>query len=607
VETSIATRVARSGWSTFGALGFVAAILAGIFAMNNWIYDPAIDRALEATNSSRLSHEAMLDQQVGLRGFLATGDDRFLEAYRAGHEALPELIAEASQLIGSSGPIGGYFLDMRLAQEAWLRDWAPVALEAGRDPTTVSDTLLQDDKTLFDVYRQKYDALITALVDSRDDALDDQRRTLVLAILLALLVTIAAGALSASRHRRLRRELAGPLYALTKRLEAIRAGDLEPRAVTDGPAELKLIMEGLEETAATLADAQSAARSQTEKVATLARRQAEVLTFSRAVSGNLNLRYVLRGVCTHGSALAEGARTVVWLTDQAAGNLDPFADSSGPDLRPIGLTPLPVGEGSVGTSGKFGKVELDVDAVHDAESRLAVPMVVGSRVVGVVEFIGAQIATLDEGGVSILETMATHAATAIEAAHLHEQTSEMAMSDALTGLRNRRRLDIDLNEECASSARYDRPLALLMVDIDNFKAYNDEFGHQAGDIALQDATTALAAELRATDHAYRYGGEEFAVLLRETTLAEATALADRCRTGVEDRFSGTRALRQVTISIGVASVPDHGTTPASLVAAADGALYRAKRGGRNRVVTAPTPLSVVAEEPRQSRAEVEEA
>lgn len=177
----------------------------------------------------------------------------------------------------------------------------------------------------------------------------------------------------------------------------------------------------------------------------------------------------------------------------------------------------------------------------------------------------------------------------------------------LTGLRNRRRLNTDLQEEVEAGARYGRPLAVLMIDIDHFKDYNDAFGHQAGDVALRAVAETLADGLRATDHAYRYGGDEFVVVLRETTSAEAAVFAERLRISAEDRFGGPNELRPATISLGAASMPEHGDTPEELIAVADDALYKAKRAGRNQIASGPTPLALAPENPRMLSPGLEEA
>lgn len=168
----------------------------------------------------------------------------------------------------------------------------------------------------------------------------------------------------------------------------------------------------------------------------------------------------------------------------------------------------------------------------------------------------------------------------------NEVLQAITMTDALTGLSNRRRLDDDLQFECASHDRYGGSLSLLMIDVDHFKPYNDSFGHQAGDAALQAVGRILAEGLRSTDRAYRYGGEEFTLILRQTTSTSAVTVAEGLRRAVEQYFVGSDPLRPITISIGVATLPEHGATPEALAAAADSGLYEAKHGGRNRVKVA---------------------
>ena len=190
---------------------------------------------------------------------------------------------------------------------------------------------------------------------------------------------------------------------------------------------------------------------------------------------------------------------------------------------------------------------------------------------------------MEEGSLAVLETLATHAAAAIEAARLHGRTEELAQTDALTGLANRRRLDDDLAVECGRSVRYGRPLALVMFDVDHFKSLNDTFGHVRGDEILQELADAVRAAVRATDTVYRYGGEEFAVLARETDAEHATVLAERLRSRIERHFSARKSLRPITASFGVGTVPPTECVPERIVAQADSALYRAKADGRNRV------------------------
>ena len=182
-------------------------------------------------------------------------------------------------------------------------------------------------------------------------------------------------------------------------------------------------------------------------------------------------------------------------------------------------------------------------------------------------------------------TRQKEAELALEAAMI--ELSEKAATDGLTGVANRRRFDDALELEWRRSLRTGEAMAVLMVDADHFKSYNDRYGHQAGDGCLRALARAIGEQIRRPhDLLARYGGEEFVVILPGTGIEGALQVAERIRRGVEalDMAHEANADGVVTISIGAASmVPDHDSAAAALVEAADGALYLAKRNGRNRV------------------------
>jgi diguanylate cyclase (GGDEF)-like protein len=161
--------------------------------------------------------------------------------------------------------------------------------------------------------------------------------------------------------------------------------------------------------------------------------------------------------------------------------------------------------------------------------------------------------------------------------------AQLAMCDDLTGVGNRRRLDRDLTVEAASG---DTPVAVIMVDVDHFKRINDEHGHEAGDTALRDVADAMRREVRAGDVVYRYGGEEFCVLLAKTNTTEAGQVAERIRFAVSQMPSAVD--EPLTVSIGVAL--GKGEHVAQTMVRADEALFKSKEGGRNRVTLAAQPL-----------------
>jgi diguanylate cyclase (GGDEF)-like protein len=166
----------------------------------------------------------------------------------------------------------------------------------------------------------------------------------------------------------------------------------------------------------------------------------------------------------------------------------------------------------------------------------------------------------------------------------NEELERLSLTDGLTGLANRRFLMQRLNEETIRYRRSKHDLAVLMLDVDHFKKYNDTYGHPAGDEVLKWVARILQATTREVDCVARYGGEEFCIMLPETSVGGAMTLAERIRARVaKEEHEG----RKITLSIGVASLPADGDEPESVIAAADAALYQAKHDGRNRVAQAP--------------------
>jgi diguanylate cyclase (GGDEF)-like protein len=171
------------------------------------------------------------------------------------------------------------------------------------------------------------------------------------------------------------------------------------------------------------------------------------------------------------------------------------------------------------------------------------------------------------------------------------QIERLSLTDKLTGLFNRRRFDEALAEEALRAERYHHPLALLMLDVDHFKRFNDRHGHPKGDAVLRQVGKVILRGKRSTDLAFRYGGEEFCLLLPETGIAEARDVAERIRVAIErESFIGehTQPGARLTVSLGVAALLS-AEDPRRLVSEADQALYGAKEKGRNRVEVAEAP------------------
>jgi diguanylate cyclase (GGDEF)-like protein/PAS domain S-box-containing protein len=174
---------------------------------------------------------------------------------------------------------------------------------------------------------------------------------------------------------------------------------------------------------------------------------------------------------------------------------------------------------------------------------------------------------------------------------LEMKLRELSTRDALTGLYNRREMERFLKDELARCQRYERPLSVVMLDLDHFKRINDSHGHPAGDEVLRWFAGKIRSGMRNTDRAVRYGGEEIAIILPETEGRDAFTMAERLRKDICKELVDVSSVEDgleipVTVSVGVAAFPGDARTEEALLAAADQALYRAKRGGRNRTIRA---------------------
>lgn len=192
-----------------------------------------------------------------------------------------------------------------------------------------------------------------------------------------------------------------------------------------------------------------------------------------------------------------------------------------------------------------------------------------------------------------LDRLSAIAAICLESALTQERLKRVGLTDGLTGVQNRRYFEHRCLVDISQARRQQQPLACMFLDIDKFKRINDCHGHQSGDDVLRGVAGVIQAQLRASDTIARYGGEEFVALLPQTAVMHALEIAERIRVAVAARSFRTQAGEAVpvTLSIGLAMLPadtgagDTASQAALLVAAADRALYQAKHGGRNRVVS----------------------
>ncbi len=232
--------------------------------------------------------------------------------------------------------------------------------------------------------------------------------------------------------------------------------------------------------------------------------------------------------------------------------------------------------------------EPDIACYHlpesSAECSLCVPLIAQGEAIGLLSFRNVTPATAPSR--AYLELMAEALGLALANQRLRNALLEKALFDSLTGLRNRHHLEDALHTQMNLAVRNGTPLSCLMIDIDHFKAINDRYGHEAGDLVIKNVATIVQRAVRDIGMAFRYGGEEFLVLLAGTNEESALACAEDIYNNVRNmtlRY-GLSEMGQIDVSIGIASFPQH-TQSDSLLRAADAALYRAKELGRSRIVS----------------------
>jgi diguanylate cyclase (GGDEF)-like protein len=362
---------------------------------------------------------------------------------------------------------------------------------------------------------------------------------------------------------------------------------------------------------------------------------AALLESSRALSSVVVLDQVLETVASKTAEALDVVRCRIWEYDQTADRfdertdfIDPAYDGSLPEPAspddPSSVAHRAVATGELASERLVGEQPSGHQLLRrkalpaQTQTRIALPLLFAGAPVGVIVLVeprGEREFSVTE--LDLARALAEQAAAAIQNAHLYHHLEEQAITDGLTGLANHRHFYDRLHEEVARARRYRFPLSLLMLDIDDFKRFNDAHGHQAGDEALRLVGAILKLGLRQKiDLAARYGGEEFTAILPNTALGGATVagtrlaneiaelvsahpsgdgsaegaadVGERLRQSVADASATAAAIlpARITVSVGVAELgEEHGAD--ELVAAADAALYVAKRTGKNKVCVTP--------------------
>ena len=544
---------------------------------------PADERLRADLSALAESDRAVLDADSAVHGYLLSGDAFFAD--RARRDLPLTRSAERMSETDDNPDRRRSLVALVRAEQQWQTGWVERALTPPGPGTPVPDAFLREGADLVDRYLEA-----SATVRSAADA------EAVANAHLATAMSRGAGAavgviglvslvLARRWRRRLVRNVVDPVDGLLASVRDISEGRLQEPGPVTGSAELVDLRDGLAEMTRALRRQREDSAAQAGRLHAQGDGLRTVLKMAREIAGSLNTRYVV-GSTVEATETITGGPVRLWLLDEEGGGLELAFESGRGPVPPLDRQ-CSLGLGLVGRCARYGQVTRAEDGTGD--EGVAVPLVVGARVIGVLECLAGPGGAPEEEALSSIEMLATLAGSAIEASRLHAATERLSQFDPLTQLANRRRLEPDLDRAVANAVRHGHAMSVIMIDLDHFKQLNDRYGHQQGDVVLQEFASTMQSTMRAGETAYRYGGEEFAILIEHGTAGEAAVLAERLRARVENEFHrGGRQL--VTASFGIASLPDDADDSSPLLAAADRALYAAKDAGRNRVGrTASTP------------------
>jgi diguanylate cyclase (GGDEF)-like protein len=323
----------------------------------------------------------------------------------------------------------------------------------------------------------------------------------------------------------------------------------------------------------------------------------------KALTSSLDIGEVMHLILAKVSSLLKPRNWSVLLKDQVTGELS-FKAAVGPGSEKLAALRIKPGEGIAGWVAQQNKPLLVEDVTKDArfaarfdeaslfhtKSILAVPLTIKGVVLGVIELVnGEGDGSFSREDLRIILTVAEFSAIAIENAQNFQKVQELTILDDHTGLFNSRHLRRTLESEVLRATRFGHPVSLVFFDLDKFKDINDQFGHQVGSNLLAEVGVLLKKTLRSTDVPVRYGGDEFVVLLPETSKDQGLECARRLRDELaRTRFMAGEKFGPLTMSasFGIAAFPDDAKTPDQLLARADQAMYQVKASGRGGVAAA---------------------
>ena len=518
----------------------------------------------------------------------------------AGEEASPLVLRARAELSGARlGRVsGGWYLDEKLLRDLLPTSESGLALVA--DGRVAATTILPVPRVPREVGEQvslteQLRALVTSIRGHQGrlmllapvEPADAFQLSFWLIAALGVLLATVLGYLLAG-------VIARPLKRLTEAARAVSEGDLETKIEVRDRGDIgelaeafNLMTTNLRSYIAQLEGSRDELRRGLERLGT-------------TLKSTLDLDAMLGVVLETASATLGASAGAVFLLTPSGRELRLQAARG---FEPPPLASLRSGEGIAGLAARGRPVLVPTEMEEPparatsepaAETAIAVPLRRGDRTIGVLALYGREVPEpFGEREAATLASLAGQASIGIENVLLHEEARRLSITDGLTGVWNRRYLEMVLRKEVERAQRFGRPLSVLMIDLDHFKEVNDRWGHLAGDEVLVQVVSRITESVRGhIDILSRYGGEEFVAVLPETSADGAWIVAEKIRSVVgETPVDAGRRELHVTVSVGVSSFPHAGATAEGLLASADEAMYRAKQAGRNRVEVADGPAA----------------
>lgn len=392
-----------------------------------------------------------------------------------------------------------------------------------------------------------------------------------------------------------RRNIVEPLRNITSATRKMMEGQFEKLAVMEG-TEIGTLAENFNSMRQTVKEKIGELEETVHEKQKVVRTLTILNELNSSIIFKLNVEEVLETIVSFSTILVRSKMSAILLVDKVSREVTHFASSLHRDhsnivnvsnnvIHEVINDGMPIRLSAFSEGKRFTEMVEDTNTI--LKNFLAVPIIVKGDILGALIFFNKTDAdefSMEDEDMGLMASF--QGAIAIEKSLFHEEIVQLAKTDGLTGLNNHRTFHEELDTEIKRAKRFSKYLTLLLIDIDYFKGFNDNYGHQEGDSALKWLSGIFRQNVRSIDSTARYGGEEFTIILPETLYDGGIRVAEKIRSEIDMHSFNIEDRRdRLTVSIGIAVFPNDAIDKEGLIKAADDALYMAKRMGRNRVVT----------------------